>query len=88
MVLSLESAPAHLAAALNKPGVFLLGGGHYGMFAPWQRSERQIWLSEAMDCYNCQWHCSMAEAFCVTRIKPVTIANALLALERAQSTRE
>lgn len=80
-VLAMESAPAHLATALDKPGVFLLGGGHHGMFAPWQRSARQKWLSHAMACYHCQWHCCQPEAYCITRIKPGAIAAELLSLE-------
>lgn len=88
MVFALESAPAHLAAALDKPGVFLLGGGHYGMFAPWQRSKRQKWLSEFMDCYECQWNCCQRESLCITRIKPGTIADALLALEKDSLAKE
>lgn len=83
LVLAPDSAPAHLATALDKPGVFLLGGGHYGMFAPWHRSARQKWLSHAMDCYQCQWNCCQREAYCITKIAPEAIADALLSLDHA-----
>lgn len=86
LILAPDSAPAHIATALDKPGVFLLGGGHYGMFAPWHRSGRQKWLSHVMDCYQCQWCCIHPEAYCVTQIKPADIAQALVTLDLLLST--
>jgi ADP-heptose:LPS heptosyltransferase len=78
VVLAPDSAPAHLATALNKPGVFLLGGGHFGMFAPWGKSGRQVWLRHDMDCYQCRWNCRHPEPWCITRIQPESVAQALL----------
>ena len=83
LILAPDSAPAHIATALDKPGVFLLGGGHFGMFAPWHRSNRQQWLSHSMDCYRCQWCCIHPEAYCITQIKPEDIAQALWSLDQA-----
>ncbi|MEZ5384396.1 MAG: glycosyltransferase family 9 protein [Prosthecobacter sp.] len=78
LVLAMESAPAHLAAAMDKAGVFLLGGGHFGMFAPWKRSDRQIWLRHEMECYQCWWHCIHPEPYCITQIEPDAVAAAML----------
>lgn len=77
VVLAPESAPAHLATAMNKAGVFLLGGGHSGLLAPWQRSPLQVWLQHPMDCYHCQWRCIHPEPFCITHIAPADVAAAL-----------
>lgn len=77
-VLAPESAPAHLATALDKPGVFLLGGGHHGQLAPWSRSHRQHWLAQWQDCYHCRWVCPHAEAYCLTQITSTRVAAALL----------
>lgn len=77
VVLAPDSAPAHLATALDKPGVFLLGGGHPGMFAPWQRSDRQLWLRQPLPCYHCRWSCPFDEARCLTGIAPAAVAQAL-----------
>lgn len=77
VVLAVDSAPAHLATGMDKPGVFLLGGGHFGMFAPWQTSHRQIWLRHAMECYQCRWQCIHPEPYCITHIQPEVIAQAL-----------
>lgn len=88
VVLGPDSAPAHLATALDKRGVFLLGGGHFGMFAPWKRSDKQIWLSHALDCYQCRWRCVHSGALCVTQIAPLDVAQAILRLmpEEKQTT--
>ena len=77
LVLAPDSAPAHLAAAMDKPGVFMLGGGHYGMFAPWQRSALQVWLNHPQSCYQCQWNCVHSEPFCITHIAPEAITAAM-----------
>lgn len=72
-----ESAPAHLATAMDKPGVFLLGGGHRGLCAPWNRGRRQIWLGHRMDCEQCRWNCPHPEPYCITRITPEEVAQAM-----------
>jgi ADP-heptose:LPS heptosyltransferase len=78
LILAPESAPAHAAITLDKPGVFLLGGGHLGMLAPWSKSARQNWLTHPVPCHGCRWTCSQPEAYCITRIPPVQISEALL----------
>lgn len=77
LVLAPESAPAHLVTAMNKPGVFLLGGGHYDMFAPWRSSALQIWLNHPLRCYQCHWNCIYTEPYCITYISPSAIAAAM-----------
>jgi len=76
-VLTMDSAAAHIATALNKRTVVILGGGHYGMFGPWHRSSRQIWLSHPMDCYHCAWNCIHPEPYCITRIEPQKVVQAI-----------
>lgn len=76
-VLGVDSAPAHFATALDRPGVFLIGGGHWGMFAPWQRSARQVWLTHELPCFHCDWKCPYPTFRCITEIPPAQIAAAL-----------
>jgi glycosyltransferase involved in cell wall biosynthesis/ADP-heptose:LPS heptosyltransferase/predicted O-methyltransferase YrrM len=61
-----DSAPAHIAAAVNCPHVVLLGGGHYGRFMPYSQMTTLVYYP--MNCYNCNWKCRHEEAFCITRI--------------------
>jgi ADP-heptose:LPS heptosyltransferase len=75
-VLTMDSAGAHLAAALDKPAVILLGGGHPGKFGPWG-GPRQQWLTHPLPCYGCSWHCIHPTTLCLTQIEPARIAEAL-----------
>ena len=77
-VLTMESAPAHFACALDRPMVAIVGGGHYGIFAPWWRSEHQVWLTHRVPCFGCHWHCSQTAPFCVQDIPAAEVAEAVL----------
>ena len=80
LVVAAESAPAHLAAALNRPLVAILGGGHFGWFAPWSSSPRQQWLHAPQVCFSCNWHCVHSEPICITRIREEDFQRALVAV--------
>jgi ADP-heptose:LPS heptosyltransferase len=47
LVLTVDTAAAHFACALNRPTIVLFSGLHRGDYAPWTTSERQIWLEPA-----------------------------------------
>jgi hypothetical protein len=82
-VLTMESAGAHLAAALDKPAVVVLGGGRFGLFAPFSKSSRQRWLWQEMDCYGCAWHCRHTEPFCISRLPAARVGASIRELFRA-----
>lgn len=44
LILTVDTAAAHFATALDKSCVVLFSGLHRGMFGPWRRSARQRWL--------------------------------------------
>ncbi|HEY5741842.1 MAG TPA: glycosyltransferase family 9 protein [Terrimicrobiaceae bacterium] len=44
LTLTVDTAAAHFAAALDKSCVILFSGLHRGMFGPWHRSQKQRWL--------------------------------------------
>jgi len=69
VVIAAESAPAHLAAALDKPLLAVIGGGHFGWFAPWTTSGRQRWIFSRQSCYACNWRCIHPSAICITQIE-------------------
>ncbi len=77
LVLSVETATAHLAGALDQPLVALLGGGHFGWFAPWQRSFRQQWIMNRVPCFGCNWLCVQPEPICLTQIDGQELERAL-----------
>lgn len=48
LMLTIDTAAAHFATALDIRTLVLFSGLHKGMFCPWQRSDRQIWLEPQM----------------------------------------
>lgn len=80
VVLTVDTLAAHLATALDAPMVALLGGGQFGDFAPWRRSERQHWLFHRLPCFHCSWHCTQARNECLHQIAPAQVVTALHAV--------
>jgi len=63
VVLTNETSAVHIAAAVDVPVVCILGGGHFGRFAPYEievTDENQklpFIVAEPMPCFGCNWHC-------------------------------
>lgn len=79
-VLSTETAAAHVATALDKLTVVMLGGGLQGLCYPWRRSNRQTHVQHLLPCFGCGWHCTQTERLCLTQLSPAVAAAALPAL--------
>jgi ADP-heptose:LPS heptosyltransferase len=82
-VLTADTATAHLAAALDKPMVCVISGAHYGIFGPWQRSQRQAWLTHHVPCFQCNYLCVHDEPICITRVPAQEMSAALDRVLRA-----
>jgi len=76
MVITAETSIAHIAAALNRPALVIIGGGHYGWFAPWRRSSAQVWLTKPLPCFNCNWRCPYSMPLCLTDITAAEVETA------------
>jgi ADP-heptose:LPS heptosyltransferase len=87
-VLAMESGPAHIATALDKRAVLILGGGHYGYFAPWGNPLRQKWVRHPLACYNCGWHCPFPSTECITRIPAAEVATAFQQIMKSSESRD
>jgi ADP-heptose:LPS heptosyltransferase len=64
IVISNDTGPAHIAAAVGAPVICILGGGHYGRFMPYRVEEAPtasdllpIAVSVELDCFGCNWAC-------------------------------
>ena len=78
LVVTNDSSTVHLAAALDRPAVAILGGGHFGRFLPYPEAagaaSRHIHaVYHSMTCYHCSWHCIYPlqpddPAVCVTAV--------------------
>ena len=76
-VVTVESAAAHLATAMEKPAVIVCGGGHAGIFAPWSGQLRQHWLFHRLECYGCNWNCRFPKVRCLAELPPGEVGQAL-----------
>jgi len=76
-VLAVDSAPLHIATALQRPVVGILGGGHFGRFYPWGNPHLTWVANKTMDCYWCNWSCRYETTRCVDEIPPSLIASQL-----------
>ncbi|MFZ0435534.1 MAG: glycosyltransferase family 9 protein [Chthoniobacterales bacterium] len=57
LVLTVDTAAAHAATAMDRPTVILYSGQQYGVFGPWVRSGRQRWIQpKAEDFGRPDWH--------------------------------
>ncbi|MDR0534282.1 MAG: hypothetical protein LBH01_10060 [Verrucomicrobiales bacterium] len=77
VILTTETSIAHIATAMNRPAVILLGGAQYGQFGPWKQSENQIWLTHKLPCFGCDWSCVLNRPECVQDISPDDILAAI-----------
>ena len=57
-VLTVDTAAAHAATALDCRTLILFSGKHQGMFAPWSRSKRQSWLLSKPSSADAAWYSS------------------------------
>tara|TARA_B100001093_G_scaffold367805_1_gene352709 strand:- start:10284 stop:11426 length:1143 start_codon:yes stop_codon:yes gene_type:complete len=81
-VLTVDTATAHIAIAMDKPTVILMGGGHFDFFGPWSKSEKQRWVYNKMDCYGCEWFCSKSDNYCIKDISSMQIIEAMKEVTR------
>ncbi len=63
VVITNETGAMHIGAAVGAPVVCIMGGGHYGRFAPYEievadvNQKLPIIVAEPMPCYGCNWKC-------------------------------
>lgn len=60
LVLTVDTAAAHAATALDRPTVVLFSGQHHGTYGPWTRSAFQRWIEpEGKSLGTKEWHRSV-----------------------------
>lgn len=63
-IVSNETSAVHIAAATQTKAVCILGGGHFGRFAPYPEYmlSKPLCVYYKMDCYYCNWACKFITA--------------------------
>lgn len=76
VVWAVDTAAAHMAVATGRPCAIIFSGLNKGMFAPWQRNDRQYWLQPEAKKPDekRRWH---------ERIPSATVAEMIRGLEKA-----
>lgn len=75
ILVSNETGVLHMATALRKPTVGILGGGHFKRFYPWGDPTINLYVNEPMDCYFCNWYCIHDSIRCIHEIEPEKITE-------------
>ena len=87
VVLGPDAAPIHVAIALGRPTVTILGGGQPGRFQPWGDPDRNRVVSKVMGCFGCNWVCRYPTMLCVRDIRAEEVGAVLsAAFQRAPGT--
>lgn len=78
LIISAESATSHLATLFDRFLLCFCGGGHYGEFAPWSKSGKQVWLTNPLSCFDCNWDCIYDVPVCLQGISMDAVNKSLI----------
>lgn len=75
LVVSSDSASAHIACAVGVTNVVVTGGGHFGRFMPYTPLTAVVCLP--LDCFGCNWVCPHESRHCIKDIEPTVVIDAI-----------
>jgi ADP-heptose:LPS heptosyltransferase len=85
-----ETGFIHIAVALKKPAICIVGGGHFNRFFPWGDPSRVYPIFNHMTCFNCEWICKYDTLRCLQEIPPwkasMAINSALMHFGKTKSS--
>lgn len=84
LFLGAESGMAHAAVASGVPSVVVIGGGHWGLFAPWKFDETRVrWVTHRLPCFHCNWSCIFDESKCIRGISALEVIESMRSLSQS-----
>ena len=81
LFIGMETSGLHIAIASGIKSIGIVGGGHFDRFVPWGDVDRNIFLTNRLDCFHCDWSCKYDRIECLQGITPekvAEVANTLL----------
>jgi glycosyltransferase involved in cell wall biosynthesis/ADP-heptose:LPS heptosyltransferase len=77
MCIGVDTAAAHISAAVGCKNVVITGGAHFGRFLPYSPTTTLVYLP--LDCFNCNYVCPFQdwEIYCISQIKVDTVEDAI-----------
>jgi ADP-heptose:LPS heptosyltransferase len=73
-----DTGLAHLAAAVDTPGLTVYGGGTWPMYAPWKPGS--VGVVHELACFGCYWDCTFGRGVCVESVPAGNVFSALSGL--------
>jgi ADP-heptose:LPS heptosyltransferase len=68
-----DSGFTHIAKALNKPLIAIIGCGSYNSFFPYLKKENEFLLYHDVECKGCHWRCIHERRYCLEEITPTQV---------------
>ena len=59
-----DSGFTHVAKAIGREYIGIIGGGSYGIYFPYHVSSNEHLLYYELECFGCQWNCIMEKPYC------------------------
>lgn len=72
-----DSGFTHIAKALGKKFIGIIGGGCYGLFFPYSETPNERLLYHQLDCFGCEWRCHLEKPYCVQKVTVEQVYNAV-----------
>lgn len=88
LFIGMETSGLHVAIATGVPTIGIVGGGHFGRFAPWGNPVQHVCLTKHMECFNCKWQCTKEKVECVQGVSPQEVALAVAKLLEQENLQE
>ncbi|WP_188055209.1 glycosyltransferase family 9 protein [Oryzomonas rubra] len=74
ILFSVDSAGLHLGIAAGIPTVGIMGGWHFGRFAPWGDPARHRIITHHLPCFGCNLMCHRQRHECLHAVTPSEVA--------------
>jgi ADP-heptose:LPS heptosyltransferase len=82
-----DSGYTHIAKALNKTTIAIIGCGSYGSFFPYLERDNEYLLYNDVDCKGCEWRCIHNQRICIEEVttrQVYELAKKILAQQHEQ----
>jgi len=63
-----DSGFTHIAKALRKKLIGIIGGGGNGLFFPYSVTDHESYLFHQLDCFGCEWKCYRDKPYCMHNV--------------------
>jgi ADP-heptose:LPS heptosyltransferase len=80
-----DSGFTHIAKALGKPLIGIIGCGSHGIFFPYNEKENQLMLYKDVECKGCEWRCIHEKRICIEDITPELVYENVLEILNLQN---